>query len=400
MNISSILLLFLGTLSACIGSSESARKVVLNLELANGYNFAIREGEDVCSLIVNQWVASRQGYSNATLKAVQTEVVQKLLALPIVLSKIQLKENLFIDCTSSSSSMCPRQTYKESWKLDRSKFFGKLLDILNKDSSMEKSSVSTFITKYEESGLKTTSLEAIMLFASAYTRFPNNSLLLNRFGQSLQLVNQIDLKNSLYEYAVQNGVWPSKIQRPENDYTIGLSAYPWHNSSNFPFAKVLEENYETFKRELNTLILSNTTMFGTENENRNSFSGGDWTALVIKSKTGYSSFSSFLPQTTEILQSIDEEFILIKYSAMKPGTRILPHTGPSNRRLRAHFCITHTGGAQMRVGEEWRTWEEGRVLVIDSSYEHEVIHDGPDLRVVLILDVWHPEYTGRNFAHT
>ncbi len=388
-------LVFFGMLLACIAPSKCARGVVLDLQLTSGHKLVIREGEDVCSLIVNNWAKTfNQEYSNITLKTLQTEAMQKLLTLPAILSKIELKENLFIDCTSNSisSSICAKQTYKESWKIDRLKHFSNLLDVLSSSFS-EISSVSNFIKRYEESGLKTTSVEAIMLFSSAYTRFPNNSLLVNRFGQSLQFVNQIDLKNSLYEHAVRNGVWPSKIQRPEIDYFTGLSAHPWHNSSNFAFAKVLEENYETFKGELNTLLLSNTTMFGTENENLNSFSGGDWTALVIKSNTGYSFLSSSLPQTTEILQNIDAEFLLVKYSAMKPGTRILPHTGPSNRRLRAHFCITHTGGARMRVGEEWRTWQEGKVLVIDSSYEHEVVHNGPDLRVVLILDIWHPDYS-------
>ncbi len=395
--------MFLGSLVVCFTTCNGARKVVVNLKLSNSSHLVIREGEDVCSLIINNWMKrSSQGYSNITLQAFQTEVMRKLVVLPVVLSKIDLEENLFIDCASSFlySSMCARQTYKDSWKVDRSKVLSKLLELLRKDNSFvsENLSVSNFITQYEDSGLKTTCREAIMLFASAYVLFPNNSFLVNRFGQSLDRVNQGDVKNSLYENAVKNGVWPSEIQRPEFDYTIGLSAYPWHNSSNFPFTQILEDNYETFKNELNAVLLSNESLFSTENENVNNFGGGDWTALVIKSSLGYSSFSSLLPQTTEILQSIDEEFHLIKYSALKPGTHIHPHTGPSNKRLRVHFCIVHTGGAQMRVGKTWQTWQEGKVLVLDSSYEHEVIHIGHDLRVVLILDIWHPEYSGSNYS--
>ncbi len=403
MNSLCYLVLFLGSLVVSITTCDGARKVVVNLELAKGSHLVIREGEDVCSLIVNKWMkGSFQGYSNITLQAFQTEVMQKLVVLPVILAKINLKENLFLDCTSSflHSSMCTRQTYKESWKVDRSKVLNKLLELLRKDQSFvsEKLSVSNFIRQYEDSGLKTTSREAIVLFASAYTLFPNNSFLINRFGQSLDRLNQSDIRNSLYENAVKNGVWPSKIQRPELDYTIGLSAYPWHNSSNFPFTQILEDNYETFKSELTTLLLSNASMFGRENENLNNFNGGDWTGMVIKSSMGYSSFSSLLPQTTEILQSIDEEFHLIKYSALRPGTHIQPHTGPSNKRLRTHFCIVHTGGAQMRVGNTWQTWQEGKVLVLDSSYEHEVIHNGHDLRVVLILDIWHPEYSKHRYT--
>jgi len=43
------------------------------------------------------------------------------------------------------------------------------------------------------------------------------------------------------------------------------------------------------------------------------------------------------------------------------------------------------------VGTEWHTWEEGKAIIFDDSWEHEVIHTGTDIRVVLIMDIWHPE---------
>lgn len=45
-----------------------------------------------------------------------------------------------------------------------------------------------------------------------------------------------------------------------------------------------------------------------------------------------------------------------------------------------------------------RTWEEGKVIVFDDSFEHEVWHDGSKLRLVLIVDIWHPELTSRQKA--
>ena len=38
-----------------------------------------------------------------------------------------------------------------------------------------------------------------------------------------------------------------------------------------------------------------------------------------------------------------------------------------------------------------RAWEEGRVMLFDDSYEHEVFHEGEGPRVVLIVDVWQPQ---------
>lgn len=44
----------------------------------------------------------------------------------------------------------------------------------------------------------------------------------------------------------------------------------------------------------------------------------------------------------------------------------------------------------MRVGEEKRTWENGKALVLDTSFEHETCNDSRRDRIVLIIDYWHP----------
>lgn len=40
-----------------------------------------------------------------------------------------------------------------------------------------------------------------------------------------------------------------------------------------------------------------------------------------------------------------------------------------------------------------RTWKEGDWIIFDDSFEHEVWHNGTSLRMVLIVDFWHPELT-------
>lgn len=56
----------------------------------------------------------------------------------------------------------------------------------------------------------------------------------------------------------------------------------------------------------------------------------------------------------------------------------------------------HTSGVDvpedcwMRVGEEKRTWENGKALILDTSFEHETRNDSRRDRIVLIIDYWHP----------
>jgi aspartate beta-hydroxylase len=50
-------------------------------------------------------------------------------------------------------------------------------------------------------------------------------------------------------------------------------------------------------------------------------------------------------------------------------------------------------GCGIRVGSTTRSWEEGRCIVFDDSFEHEVWNESDRHRYVLILDFWHPGLT-------
>lgn len=81
------------------------------------------------------------------------------------------------------------------------------------------------------------------------------------------------------------------------------------------------------------------------------------------------------------------------FSILPGGTRIAPHFGPSNMRWRYHLAIEDCPGARIRVAEEWQSWSRNRCLILDDSFEHEVVHDGERRRVVLLVDAWRPELT-------
>jgi hypothetical protein len=87
----------------------------------------------------------------------------------------------------------------------------------------------------------------------------------------------------------------------------------------------------------------------------------------------------------------------VEFSILDEGTHIKPHCGPSNHKWRFHLgvIVPDRGTTSIRVGDPSveaarRPWEEGRVLLFDDSYEHEVFHDGTGQgpRIVLIVDVY------------
>lgn len=83
------------------------------------------------------------------------------------------------------------------------------------------------------------------------------------------------------------------------------------------------------------------------------------------------------------------------FSILDAHTHIPPHTGVTNTRLTVHLPLIVPPGCRFRVGGETREWREGQAWVFDDTIEHEAWNDSDMLRVIMILDVWHPELTAR-----
>ena len=123
--------------------------------------------------------------------------------------------------------------------------------------------------------------------------------------------------------------------------------------------------------------------------------GEDWKALplLVNGKTSTKGCTAF-PNTCSLLLTIPEVKISIgqaKFSKMAPGTRTLPHAGPSNARVRVHCGLSGLDGASIRVGTETRTWSSGKCFAFQESCEHEVFYNGTSQdRIVLLVDVANP----------
>ncbi len=80
-------------------------------------------------------------------------------------------------------------------------------------------------------------------------------------------------------------------------------------------------------------------------------------------------------------------------SVQGPGSSLRPHCSVDNLRLRCHLGLRVPAGTGIRVGGERRTWAEGRCLLFEDAFEHEVWNRSGERRIVLIVDFWHPDLT-------
>lgn len=81
------------------------------------------------------------------------------------------------------------------------------------------------------------------------------------------------------------------------------------------------------------------------------------------------------------------------FSILSPGKYIPPHRGAYNGILRYHLGLIvpePKERCRIRVAREVRHWEEGKSLVFDDTYNHEVWNETEGTRVVLFVDFTRP----------
>jgi aspartate beta-hydroxylase len=81
----------------------------------------------------------------------------------------------------------------------------------------------------------------------------------------------------------------------------------------------------------------------------------------------------------------------VLFSRLEPGAHIPRHAGMLNCRLICHLPLVVPEGCWLRVGNETRQWEEGKLLIFDDSMEHEARNPTAELRIILLFDIWRPE---------
>ena len=145
----------------------------------------------------------------------------------------------------------------------------------------------------------------------------------------------------------------------------------------------------------------------------------DWHSYMLKGHCQDDSvFANKFKKTTQMLQGLREKGLLFEevpfgytfFSTLHGKSRIAAHSAPMNLRVRLHLPLivpetdqdsstTSSTASQerpscgIRVGPITREWVPGKALLLDDSYDHEVWNDTSSTRVLLLIDLWHPDVT-------
>ena len=192
--------------------------------------------------------------------------------------------------------------------------------------------------------------------------------------------------------SAQPALWFSFFGGPYNEDTC------YYDKSRYEWTQQLESAWPVIKEEMDDFLRKNHhRLFPYFNEELVS-GPKKWKALSFLFWTmPFKENISQCPRTMAILDTIPG-IVSASISMLEPNTQIKPHKGDTNAIIRCHLGIDvpaplpHCG---FQVGEEQRSWEEGKLLLFNDAARHLAWNNTDKKRVILLLDVIRPEFIGK-----
>jgi len=193
-------------------------------------------------------------------------------------------------------------------------------------------------------------------------------------------------RNNLFKFFRDRNLkfYNSKIKTPA---FLDLEEY-------FPEYKVLEENYLEIKKEVIGVIDSGKVLpkFHEIDDGQEYISDNDglsWNLLNLRLyNIWHKKNTALCPKTTSLLKGM-KRVKSAYFSILDPGKHIPPHKGPYKGVIRYQLAISvpKQGECKIVVGGAPYCWEEGKSVLFDDTYTHEVVNNTAEHRIALLLDV-------------
>ncbi|MGJ8526331.1 hypothetical protein LMG33818_002080 [Halomonadaceae bacterium LMG 33818] len=175
-----------------------------------------------------------------------------------------------------------------------------------------------------------------------------------------------------------------------------ISTGPSIDNSEFEWVPRLEESWPVIREELDHILEhpEDIPSFHQISPDQKRISKGDnWKTFgfyVYGNRVDEN--CAVCPRTAAILDSLPG-LRTAMFSILKPHYHIEPHKGPTRAVVRAHLGLKIPQDWEkvwIRVDNEILHWHEGKVILFDDSYEHEVRNDTDEFRAVLFMDFDRP----------
>ncbi|NCJ04945.1 aspartyl/asparaginyl beta-hydroxylase domain-containing protein [Synechococcales cyanobacterium C] len=186
-----------------------------------------------------------------------------------------------------------------------------------------------------------------------------------------------------------------KLVKAVPDYSlIGESVL--FTKEQFPWAETLEANWQVIRQELDQILEHTQALpnFQDIMPRQQEITQDDGWKTYFFCAFGFVAHKNCqrCPQTWELLRTIPDLKVAF-FSILAPGKHIPEHYGKHKGLIRYHLALRvpePRSQCQIRIADHTLTWEEGKSLIFDDTYPHEVWNNTDGYRVVLFLDIARP----------
>jgi len=218
--------------------------------------------------------------------------------------------------------------------------------------------------------------------------------------------------DDLVKYCVDRKIWKHYYQRP-NVYESNLTAKPIWDPKDFDFVKKLENNFDKIEKEVDSIEndLKKQKLITQVNEDIYS---GKWNDLFFYTNGVRNNVTcQAFPEIAKIIDNIPEIQGVnpgcVCLSFIYPGSKVIPHFGISNNKLRLHLGIKNLDNSTLYVKDKGSNkdaktlslkWKKGKVFIFDDSFKHWVVNNsiGDKPRIILLIDLWHPDLNEKDIS--
>ena len=182
----------------------------------------------------------------------------------------------------------------------------------------------------------------------------------------------------------------------EEDIYNGPEPYFFKNEDH-AWVKTLEDNWQIITEEFKDVLSGRKTLQLTSSNPPYLSDPNAWKNVYFWNfMWQYHENCKEYPKTFELLISIPN-LTFAEVTVLEPNSQVMPHIGETNTTVRGHLGLQIPGTlpeAGIRVGDQEKGWEDGKVILFSDAHRHTVWNNTNERRFVLVFDVIRDEFAG------
>lgn len=172
------------------------------------------------------------------------------------------------------------------------------------------------------------------------------------------------------------------------------------NSEEYEWVRTLEDNWHIIRDEMSDIIAGRERIELSSTNPPYLSNPQAWKNIYFYNFLwkNHSNCEKY-PRTYALLRSMPD-LTFAEFTVLEPHSQVLPHIGETNTTIRGHLGIVIPGAlpaAGIRVGDEERSWEQGKTVLFSDAHRHTVWNHTDGRRFVLVFDVMRPEFASHKW---